>query len=149
MATNSLKIKQIPHIQDLAYCLGMEGCLFITLCAIAEQIANTPIDLLRTAIRLIDLGLMDYVYTEPRNHLREAFYINDRNKVLDTLTGKTGITTKKVKQLPRNYKGLYYIQYRNGNYTHFILPDYNSLYYSATVAKGEVEYYVLVNLPKE
>lgn len=149
MDTNYLKIKQIPHVQDLAYCLGQEGCLFITLCAIAEQIANTPIDLLRTAIRLVDLGLMDYVYTEPRNHLREAFYIRDRNKVLDVLTNKNGITTKKVKQLLHNYKGLYYIQYRNGNYTHFILPDYNSMYYSATVAKGEVEYYVLVNLPKE
>lgn len=149
MATNSLKIKEIPHIQDMAYCLGQEGCLYITLCALAEQIANVRIDLLRMAHIAIQQGLVDYIYTEPRNHLREAFYVRNRDGLLDALTGKHGITTKKVKQLPHNYKGYYYIQYRNGNYTHFVLPDYNSMYYSATVAKGEVEYFVLVNVPEE
>lgn len=149
MAINSLRIKEIPHIQDLAYCMGQEGCLFIVLCAIAEQISNMRIDLLRMAHIAIEHGYLDYIYKEPRNHLREAFYVRDRDNLLALLTGKKGITTRKVKALPRNYKGYYYIQYRNGNYTHFVLPDYNSMYYSATVAKGELEYYVLVNVPEE
>ena len=147
MASDSLTIKDIPHVQDMAYCLGQEGCLFITLCILAERIANVRVDLLRKAHEVIQQGLVDYIYTEPRNHLKEAFFVNSRDLLLSFLTGIEGITTKKVKQLPRNYKGYYYIQYRNGNYTHFVLPDYNSMYYSATVEKGEIEYYVLVNVP--
>ncbi len=143
MATELLKIKQIPNVQDMLYCLGQEGCLFLVLCILAERLGNKRIDVLRSAYDAIDDGLVDYIYTDPRNHLKEAFWVRDRDKLLSVLSG-VECSTKKVKALPKNYNGLYYLQYKNGKYTHFILPDYNTMYYSNTVHNGEVEYYVLV-----
>ena len=41
-----MKITKIPAVQDLAWCLGSDGCYFICLCAIAEEITGKEIDLI-------------------------------------------------------------------------------------------------------
>lgn len=145
-------ITSIPYIQDMAFCLGKEGCLFITLCAIAEKITQQPIDLLRSARALIDKGLLDYVEENPAAHLKEAFFVKDKDAVLEYLTGIEGISVMKTHRLSSNEKRPYYIKYarkvEDKVYTHFVLPDYNSLYHSFTVENGAIDSYYIVIVPK-
>lgn len=147
-------ITDLPAVQDMAYCLGKEGCLFITLCAIAERIIKAPIDLLRAARECIDLQYLEYVEDNPTAHLKEAFYVRDRNAILAYLTGIPNITTIKTHRLTKKETRPYYIKYaRRGSNnevlsTHFVLPDYNSLYKSFTVQYGVPEDYYIVNIPE-
>lgn len=143
-------ITDLPAVQDMAFCLGKEGCLFITLCAIAERITHKPIDVLRSARELIDLKLLDYVEDNPAQHLKEAFYVKDRDAVLSYLTGIKGITTLKTHRLSKNEKRPYYMRYATNTSpikTHFVLPDYSSLYHSLTVENGSIDYYYIVVVP--
>jgi hypothetical protein len=143
-------LTDLPAVQDMAFCLGKEGCLFIVLCAIAERITHKPIDVLRSARELIDLNLLDYVEENPSQHLKEAFFVKDRDAVLSYLTKIDGIKTVKTHKLPKNEKRPYYIKYATDAVppkTHFVLPNYNSLYYSNTVANGAIDSYYIVILP--
>lgn len=144
-------LTDIPAVQDMSFCLGKEGCLFFTLCEIAERIIHKPIDVLRAARYCIDHKLVDYVDTNPTSHLKEAFYVFDRDKVLEYLTGIEGISTLKTHRLSKKDKRPYYIRYsrKEGDimYTHFVLPDYNSMYYSHTVANGTIDAYYIIVLP--
>lgn len=143
-------ITEIPAIQDLAYCLGSEGCLFITICAIAEKITKQPIDLVRKARECIDRGLLDYVEEHPMAHLKEAFWVKDRDALLEYLTGIEGIKFCKTHSQPKPEQ-LYYIKYATTSpvRTHFVLPDYDSLYYSCTRHNGKIDCYYVVQLPKK
>ena len=143
-------LTEIPAIQDMAFCLGKEGCLFITLCEIAERIIHKPIDVFRSARECIDLGLLDYIDENPSAHLKEAFWVKDRDKVLQYLTGIADVYLLKTHTPPKPEQS-YYIKYATSNpvKTHFVLPDYNSLYYSHTVANGSIECYYVVQLPKK
>ena len=143
-------LTDIPAIQDMAFCLGKEGCLFFTLCELAERITHKPIDVFRSARECIDLGLLDYVDENPSSHLKEAFYVKDRDKILQYLTGIEGISLLKTHSVPKPNQ-LYYIKYATTDpiKTHFVLPDYNSLYYSHTVANGTIDSYYIVQLPKK
>lgn len=143
-------LTDIPAIQDMAFCLGKEGCLFFTLCELAERIIHKPIDVFRSARECIDLGLLDYVDENPSSHLKEAFYVKDRNKILQYLTGIEGISLLKTHSTPKANQ-LYYIKYATTDpiKTHFVLPDYNSLYYSHTVANGTIDSYYIVQQPKK
>lgn len=145
-------LTDIPHIQDMAFCLGKEGCLFLTLCEIAERIIKKPIDVLRSARYCIDNKLIDYVDDNPTSHLKEAFFVFDRDKVLEYLTGIEGISTLKTHRLSKKDKRPYYIRYARKNdddttITHFVLPDYNGMYYSRTVAEGEIDAYYVIVVP--
>ena len=144
-------LTDIPHIQDMAFCLGKEGCLFFTLCEIAERITHKPIDVLRSARYCIEHKLVDYVDTNPTAHLKEAFFVFERDKVLAYLTGIEGISTLKTHRLSKKDKRPYYMRYsrKDGDllYTHFVLPDYNGMYYSRTVAEGAVDAYYVIILP--
>lgn len=146
-------ITDMPYVQDMAFCLGKEGCLFITLCAIAERITNKPIDLIRSARELIDKGLLRYVEENPTAHLKEAFFVENRDLVLEYLTGIEGISFTKTHHLSANEKRPYYIKYarkvEDKVYTHFVLPDYNSLYHSFTVENGTIDCYYIVVMPKK
>ena len=145
-------ITDLPAIQDMAFCLGKEGCLFITLCAIAERITHKPIDVLRSARELVNLKLLDYVEEDPSQHLKEAFFVKDRNLVLEYLTGIKGITTIKTHRLSKTEKRPYYIKYATTTVppkTHFVLPDYNSLYHSLTVENGTIDCYYIIVVPKK
>ena len=55
-----MKITEIKAIQDLANCVGTDGCYFICLCAVAEKITGKEIDVLRSAWKAIELKLIDY-----------------------------------------------------------------------------------------
>lgn len=146
-------LTDIPAVQDMAFCLGKEGCLFLTLCEIAERLTNKPIDVLRSARYCIDHNLLNYVDDNPTAHLKEAFYVTDRDKILAYLTGIDKITTLKTHQLSKKEQRPYFVRYsyKTGDKvsTHFALPDYDSLYKSITATHGTIDCYYIILLPKE
>ena len=137
-----MKITEIKAIQDLANCVGTDGCYFICLCAVAEKIIGKEIDVLRSAWKAIELKLIDYDLKRPRAYKNKMF-IFDADKVLSML-GCEGYYIEKADELPKGYDGQYIIRYTLGGVTHFVLPDYNSLTYSNTVANGRKSKYYLV-----
>ncbi len=146
-------LTDIPAIQDMAFCLGKEGCLFFTLCELAERIIHKPIDVLRAARYCIDHKLVDYVDVNPTAHLKEAFFVFERDKILEYLTGIEGIKTLKTHRISKKDKRPYYMRYsrkvdEQTTITHFVLPDYNSMYYSLTVANGAVDAYYIIVFPE-
>ena len=137
-----MKITDIKAIQDLANCVGTDGCYFICLCAIAEKITHKEIDVLRSAWKAIELKLIDYDLKRPRAYKNKMF-VFDADKVLEML-GCDGYYIEKVDALPKDYDGYYIVRYTLEGSTHFILPDYNSITYSNTVANGRKSKYYLV-----
>ena len=137
-----MKITEIKAIQDLAECVGTDGCYFITLCAVAEKITHKEIDVLRSAWKAIELKLIDYDLLRPRAYKNKIF-VFDADKVLEML-GCDGYYVEKVDELPKGYDGYYIVRYTLEGDTHFILPDYNSKTYSNTVANGRKSKYYLV-----
>lgn len=136
-----MKITEIKAVQDLAYCIGSDGCYFICLCAIAEEIAGKEIDVIKTAKAMIDNNLLDYDWKRPKAY-KNMMYVFDADKILKALGCKEHI--EKVKELPEGYDGKYIIRYSKGGYTHFVLPDYDSLTNSNCVANGKITAYYLV-----
>lgn len=137
-----MKITEIKAIQDLADCIGTDGCYFIILCAVAEKITNKEIDVLRSAWKAIELKLIDYDLKRPRAY-KNKLYVCDADAVLEML-GCEGYYIEKVDELPKGYDGYYIVRYTLEGDTHFILPDYNSKTYSNTVANGRKSKYYLV-----
>ena len=137
-----MKITDIKAIQDLANCVGTDGCYFICLCAVAEKITGKEIDVLRSAWEAIELKLIDYDLKRPRAYKNKMF-VFDADKVLEML-GCDGYCIEKVDALPKDYDGYYIVRYTLEGSTHFILPDYNSITYSNTVANGRKSKYYLV-----
>ena len=129
-----MKITEIKAIQDLANCVGTDGCYFICLCAVAEKITGKEIDVLRSAWEAIGLKLIDYDLKRPRAYKNKMF-VFDADKILEML-GCEGYYIEKVDELPKDYDGYYIVRYTLEGSTHFILPDYNSITYSNTVANG-------------
>lgn len=139
-----MKITKVPAIQDLAYCIGSDGCYFICLCAIAEEITGKEIDIVKTAKRMIDNNIIDYDWKRPKSY-KNMMYINDANKLLKTLGCKEHI--EKVDELPKDYKGKYIVRYTLEGNTHFVVGGtnpYNSITYSRCVAEGRISKYYLV-----
>ena len=136
-----MKITKIPAVQDLAWCLGSDGCYFICLCAIAEEITGKEIDLIKTAKRMIDNKIIDYDWKRPKAY-KNMFYITYADKLLKALGCKEHI--EKVDELPKGYKGKYIVRYTLDGNTHFVLPNYNSITYSNCVANGRISKYYLV-----
>lgn len=136
-----MKITKIPAIQDLAWCLGSDGCYYICLCAIAEEITGKEIDLIKTAKKMIDNKIIDYDWKRPKAY-KNMFYITNADKLLKALGCKEHI--EKVDELPKGYKGKYIVRYTLDGNTHFVLPNYNSITYSNCVANGRISKYYLV-----
>ena len=137
-----MKITDIKAIQDLANCVGTDGCYFICLCAVAEKITGKEIDVLSSAWKAIELKRIDYDLKRPRAYKNKMF-VFDADKVLEML-GCDGYYIEKVDALPKDYDGYYIVRYTLEGSTHFILPDYNSITYSNTVANGRKSKYYLV-----
>ena len=136
-----MKITKIPAVQDLAWCLGSDGCYYICLCAIAEEITGKEIDLIKTAKRMIDNKILDYDFKRPKAY-KNMFYVTDADKLLKALGCKEHI--EKVDELPKGYKGKYIVRYTLDGNTHFVLPNYNSITFSNCVANGRISKYYLV-----
>jgi hypothetical protein len=136
-----VKITKIPAVQDLAWCLGSDGCYFICLCAVAEEITGKEIDLIKTAKRMIDNKILDYDWKRPKAY-KNMFYVTDADKLLKALGCKEHI--EKVDELPKGYKGKYIVRHTLDGNTHFTLPNYNSITYSNCVANGRISKYYLV-----
>ena len=136
-----MKLTNIPAVQDLAWCLGSDGCYYICLCAIAEEITGKEIDLIKTAKRMIDNKIIDYDWKRPKAY-KNMFYVTDADKLLKALGCKEHI--EKVDELPKGYKGKYIVRYTLEGSTHFVLPNYNSITYSNCVANGRISKYYLV-----
>jgi hypothetical protein len=136
-----VKLTKIPAVQDLAWCLGSDGCYYICLCAIAEEITGKEIDLIKTAKRMIDNKILDYDWRRPKAY-KNMFYVTDADKLLKALGCKEHI--EKVDELPKGYKGKYIVRYTLEGSTHFVLPNYNSITYSNCVANGRISKYYLV-----
>lgn len=136
-----MKIVKVPAIQDLAWCLGSDGCYYTCLCAIAEEITGKEIDLLKTAKKMIDNKIIDYDWKRPKAY-KNMFYITDADKLLKALGCKEHI--EKVDELPKGYKGKYIVRYTLDGNTHFVLPNYNSITFSNCVANGRISKYYLV-----
>ena len=136
-----MKITKVPAIQDLAWCLGSDGCYYVCLCAVAEEITGKEIDLIKTAKRMIDNKIIDYDWRRPKAY-KNMFYVFDADKLLKALGCKEHI--EKVKELPKGYKGKYIVRYTLDGNTHFVLPNYNSITYSNCVANGRITAYYLV-----
>lgn len=137
-----MKISKVKAIQDLAWCVGSDGCYTLCLMAIAEKITGKDIDVLKTTRKLIDSGLIDYDDKRPKAY-KNAMYVKDADKVLKTL-GCVGYHIRKVDELPKGYTGHYIIRYTLEGNTHFVLKDYNSITYSRCVAEGRISKYYLV-----
>jgi len=137
-----VKITKVPAIQDLAWCLGSDGCYYICLCAIAEEITGKEIDLIKTAKRMIDNKILDYDWKRPKS-FKNMFYVFDADKLLNAL-GCKGYRVRKVDELPKDYNGYYIIRYTIDGNTHFVLKNYNSITYSRCVAEGRVSKYYLI-----
>ena len=137
-----MKITKVPAIQDLAWCLGSDGCYLLNLMIIAEKITGKDIDVIKTTKKLIDLGLVDYDWKRPKAY-KNMMYVMDADKVLKEL-GCVGYKIRKVDELPNGYKGYYIIRYTLDGNTHFVLKDYNSITYSRCVAEGRISKYYLV-----
>lgn len=137
-----MKITKIPAVQDLAWCLGSDGCYLLNLMIIAEKITGKDIDVIKTTKKLIDLGLVDYDWKRPKAY-KNMMYVMDADKVLKEL-GCVGYRIRKVDELPKDYKGYYIIRYTLEGNTHFVLKDYNSITYSRCVAEGRISKYYLV-----
>lgn len=137
-----MKITKIPAVQDLAWCLGSDGCYLLNLMIIAEKITGKDIDVIKTTKKLIDLGLVDYDWKRPKAY-KNMMYVMDADKVLKEL-GCIGYRIIKVDELPKDYKGYYIIRYTLEGNTHFVLKDYNSITYSRCVAEGRISKYYLV-----
>ena len=136
-----MKLTKIPAVQDLAYCLGSDGCYYICLCIIAEEITGKEIDLIKTAKRMIDNKLLDYDWRRPKAY-KNTFYVTDADKLLKALGCKEHV--EKVDELPKDYKGKYIVRYTLDGNTHFVLPNYNSITYSRCVAEGRISKYYLI-----
>lgn len=137
-----MKITKVKAIQDLAYCVGSDGCYFICLCAVAEKITGKEIDVIKSAWKAIQNKLVDYDEKRPKAYAN-MMYVFDADKVLDML-GCKGYYIEKVNELPKSYDGYYIIRYTREGVTHFVLPDYNSITWSRTVAEGRKSAYYLV-----
>lgn len=137
-----MKITKIKAVQDLAWCIGSDGCYFICLCAVAEEITGKEIDIIKTAKKMIDNGLIDYDYKRPKSY-KNMLYVFDADKLLNTL-GCKGYHVRKVDELPKDYNGYYIIRYTLDGNTHFVLKNYNSITYSRCVAEGRISKYYLI-----
>lgn len=122
--------KRYSGIQTILGACGEGGCHFLTLCSIAEETNEEPVDLIY-AIRLaLDNKLMN-----------KEFYVTDNCALLMCLTGKTWTQTE-VKELPEiindnEYTEAIYFNPRT-QFKHFRRRGFDTLVDSVTVKEGNV-----------
>lgn len=121
-------------IQTMLTKIGTDGCLFLCLCSIAEEVNGRPIDLIVTVRKAMDNKWVTDDYT-----------VKDSIALLHYLTGKS-VSRKIVKTIwdleDYEYSICKYHNKRTG-FDHFKRRSFDTLNKSVTVLEGELEaYYV-------
>ena len=123
-------------IQSLLKGASDWGCLFLSICSIAEEVTGKPIDFLYTL-----------KYSREKGWLSKEYDVNDSLAILHWLTGKSVkrevVKEKRILQ-DNEYLVLKYFNKRTG-YTHFRREAFDTLINSVTVREGGVsQYYIYV-----
>lgn len=126
--------KRYEGIQTLLGKCGSDGCLFLCLLTIAEDVTGTTCDLINTIHLCLERGWID-----------DTFYVKDSLSILSYLTGKEW-KRRKVDSLPpistNDYSIVIYHNNRTG-YTHYRRRPYDTLESSVTVREGYIwGYYI-------
>lgn len=128
-------VERYTGIQDVCKAIGSDGCHFLTLCSIAEQYLDKPIDFFGLVKHCLDT-----------QWVTEDFYVNnDGTPILQYLTNKKW-TRKEVAELPHiwynDYSEAVYYNPRT-KYHHFRRRAVDTLNHSITVAEGYIEKYYI------
>lgn len=121
-------------IQTLLNKCGNEGCLFLCLLSIAEEVIENKIDLIDAIHLCLDKGWID-----------ETFYVNDSLAILRHLTGKSWMRTTTPSLLRIGAKDYSIVIYHNNKtgLTHYRRRPYDTLKTSVTVRDGSVQGYYI------
>lgn len=122
-------------IQSVLLNCGNEGCLFLSLMSIAEEVSQKPIDLI-DAINIL-FGA---------KCIKPNFYVLDSLEMLKILTGKTW-HRRVVKKLPdtildNQFTIAHWYNEKTG-LNHFRRRCFDTLWDSKTVKNGEIKQYYL------
>lgn len=122
-------------IQSILLACGKEGCLFLSLLSIAEEVAGKSFDLIDVINNAFELRCIS-----------SNFYVKDSLLLLNILTGKNW-KRRIVKTLPEVIKENEFTiaKYFNPNtgYFHFRRRGFDSIINSITVRDGIIkEYYI-------
>lgn len=122
-------------IQSVLLACGKNGCLFLSLLSIAEEVTGKPLDLISIINTAFELRCIS-----------SNFYVKDSVLLLSVLTGKIW-KRRIVKKLPEviGEKEFTIAKYYNPGtgYFHFRRRGFDSLVNSVTVRDGFVkEYYI-------
>lgn len=122
-------------IQTILQNCGNNGCLFLSICSIAEEQKGTRVDL----IECIKTCLA-------RGWITEQFYVKDSLAILNYLTNKMWFRGE-CRELPSVIKGDQYVvaiyYNKRTGFTHFRRRAYDTLKDSVTVKEGVIiGYYI-------
>lgn len=121
-------------IQSLLGKCGSDGCLFLCLLSIAEEVIDDKIDLIDVIHLCLDKGWID-----------KTFYVNDSLAILGYLTGKSW-SRQSSPSLPvigvKDYSVAIYHNNKTG-LTHYRRRPYDTLTSSITVRDGYIQGYYI------
>lgn len=117
--------------QKVMEIIGREGCYFLCLVRIAEEITGSRID-----------AIAVYLFAVARKFMDQTCYLVDPCKILEHMTGQKWTVTKEdrtYKAQPGEKEVLRY-ERTEGRTTnaHFVLPDYDPYGDSATLRNGRM-----------
>lgn len=112
---------------------GGEGCLFLSLLSIAEEYTGRCLDFISCYTIATANGCMD-----------KNFYMNDQERLLNLLTGKTWkkeVMTKLPDPVPEPMYTIERWYNDKTKFTHFKRRGFDTLINSNTVANGKLDCY--------
>lgn len=134
--TNMIRTTRMRYegLQTLLRCCGEEGCLFLSLISIAEEVEHTTLDLIEVIRTCLEKGWIE-----------DDFYCNDSLAILSYLTNKTW-TRKEVSRFPslksHDYVIANYYNERTGC-VHRRRNEFDTLESSITVREGYIQSYYI------
>lgn len=127
--------ERYTDIQTILQNCGANGCLFLSICSIAEEQIGIHVDLIECIKTCLSRGW-----------LTEQFYVKDSLAILNYLTGKTWFRNE-YRELPLTLSGNQYVVViyynRRTGFTHFRRRAYDTIKDSVTVKEGVIiGYYI-------
>lgn len=136
-----MESKLFPGIQTFLIGAGQASCYALCIAKLAERITGKDVDPLEALLRGIEQYCFHYNFEDPDDP--RNFFVNDPAAFLRALTGKY-VTVRKVDDTSYQPAASEYIVERWERptpkmvYSHFKLPDWDSLRYSQTVKYGKI-----------